>query len=388
MSARQRRNSGGRSTEHLSPIPEQSSVSGDQSRSTRSLRSDARSSRSHSRSSVVDSRTPRDEMSEMTAVDPDKANDELHEKTKEALGSLIVRKDELESNGIETEMMYKELMNCVSPWRRKKLQQEANQSQAALEDALRNADELMKQAKGAFEAYQTMQDPKRKEAAAGDLFWKAKVMHKTLTACVQVACNAESARDQLAWADKMGKIMNSMMAIFRIMDELKQNLSKERALTRTLTSVMQKHGHGDVFDVKAMEGCGDEADIALLLARANMGARRPAPPALSSRLAAALQSHRGALLAAGAPLLVWALWAALAPELGVWDVAQAVGQAPNAVLTALGLAREEPGLLETAELWLASLVTGLLCWLPGICSSGEPVSAGSLWAVANKLSPF
>ena len=158
MSARQRRNSGGRSTEYLAPIPEQSSVSGDQPRSTRSLRSDARSSRSQSRSSVVDSRTPRDELGEMAMLDPDKANDELHEKTKEALGSLIVRKDELESNGIETEMMYKELMNCVSPWRRKKLQQEANQSQSALEDALRNADELMKQAKGAFEVSKTKAD--------------------------------------------------------------------------------------------------------------------------------------------------------------------------------------------------------------------------------------
>lgn len=321
-------------------------------------------------------------------VDSDKANDELHEKTKEALGSLIVRKDELESSGIETEMMYKELMNCVSPWRRKKLQQEANQSQSALEDALRNADELMKQAKGAFEAYQTMQDPKRKEAAAGDLFWKSKVMHKTLTACVQVACNAESARDQLAWADKMGKIMNSMMAIFRIMDELKQNLSKERALTRTLTSVMQKHGHGDVFDLKAMEGCGDEADIALLLARANVGARRPAAPALTARLMAQLRSHRGAVLAAGALLLAGALWAALAPELGVSEALRGVGQAPAAVLAALGLVHEEPGLLETAELWLASLVSGLLCWLPGICSSGEPISTGALWTIANKFSPF
>ena len=89
--------------------------------------------------------------------DPDKTNDELHEKTKEALGNLIVRKDELESNGIETEMMYKELMNCVSPWRRKKLQQEASQSQSALEDALRNADDLMKQAKVAFEVRRPLQ---------------------------------------------------------------------------------------------------------------------------------------------------------------------------------------------------------------------------------------
>lgn len=149
MSARQRRNSGGRSTDQLTTIPEQASVGGDYQRSNRSFRSDARSSRSHSRSSVLDSRSPRSEMGDSSAQD--KANDELHEKTKEALGSLIVRKDELESNGIETEIMYKELMNCVSPWRRKKLKQEAGESQAALEDALRNADELMTQAKNAFE---------------------------------------------------------------------------------------------------------------------------------------------------------------------------------------------------------------------------------------------
>ena len=162
-----------------------------------------------------------------------------------------------------------------------------------------------------------------------------------------------------------------------------------RALTRTLTSVMQKHGHGDVFDLKAMEGCGDEADIALLLARANMASRRPEPPTLAARLAAQLQKHRGVLLAAGgAPLLLWALWAALAPQLGVSEALRWAGQAPAAVLSALGLAHEEPGLLETVELWLASLVTGLLCWLPGICSSGEPVSPGALWTVANKLNPF
>ena len=79
-----------------------------------------------------------------------------------------------------------------------------------------------------MQAYQSLHDGKRKDAAAGDLFWKSKVMHKTLTSCIQVACNAESARDQLAWADKMGKVMNSMMAIFQILDDLKHQLSKER----------------------------------------------------------------------------------------------------------------------------------------------------------------
>lgn len=319
----------------------------------------------------------------------DKTNDELHEKTKEALGSLIVRKDELESNGIETEMMYKELLNCVSPWRRKKLQQEAGQSQAALEDAMRNADELMKQAKGAFEAYQTMQDPKRKEAAAGDLFWKSKVMHKTLTACVQVACNAENARDQLAWADKMGKIMNSMMAIFRIMDELKHNLSKERALTKTLTSVMQKHGTGDAFDLRDIEGCGDEADIAMLLARANLASKKAPEPDLFRSRWRLIQNGGVPLLLAAGVLLGWSLWTALAPELTAADAAQALLRLPSALLNRLGLARAaEPALWETAQLWLASLVYGILCWVPGICSSGEPVSAGSLWSLAEKLLPF
>ena len=147
---------------------------------------------------------------------------------------------------------------------------------------------------------------------------------------------------------------------------------------------MQKHGHGDVFDMKAMEGCGDEADIALLLARAKVGTRRPPPPGLVRRLTAQLRSQRRPLLAAGALLLGWALWAAL----DVSELLQAVTQVPAAALAAVGLTRPEPGLLETAELWLASLVTGVLCWLPGICSSGQPVCAGSLWTVANKLIPF
>ena len=57
----------------------------------------------------------------------------------------------MESKGIETEIMYRELMNCVSPWRRKKLLQESEESQAALDDALKAADELLNQSKEAFD---------------------------------------------------------------------------------------------------------------------------------------------------------------------------------------------------------------------------------------------
>ena len=144
---------------------------------------------------------------------------------------------------------------------------------------------------------------------------------------------------------------------------------------------MQKHGHGDVFSLKAMEGCGDESDIALLLARASASSKRVPAPSPTSRLTARLLAARRPLLAAGALLLGWALWALLAPELAVSELLEAA-------VAAAGLSREEPGLLETAELWLAGLLTGLLCWLPGVCSSGQPVCAGSLWAVARKLMLF
>ena len=142
---RQIRSAGVRSTDQLLQSNDRRSMSGDRPRSHKSFRGDARSTRSQSRSSVLDTRSPRERLP------GDKSNDDLHEKTKEALGNLIVRKDELESKGIETEIMYKELMNCVSPWRRKKLLQESEESQAALDDALKAADELLKQSKEAFD---------------------------------------------------------------------------------------------------------------------------------------------------------------------------------------------------------------------------------------------
>ena len=142
---RQIRSAGVRSTDHLLQVFDKRSMSSDRPRSQKSSRGDARSTRSQSRSSVLDNRSPRD------CLPGGKSNDDLHQKTKEALGNLIVRKDELESKGIETEIMYKELMNCVSPWRRKKLLQESEESQAALDDALKAADELLKQSKEAFD---------------------------------------------------------------------------------------------------------------------------------------------------------------------------------------------------------------------------------------------
>lgn len=145
---RQTRSAGARSTEYLL-MSEKRSMSGDRPRSQRSYRGDARSTKSQSRSSLLPANLPRDMTRER--FQGDKVNNELHEQTKEALGNFIIRKEELESKGIETEIMYKELMNCVSPWRRKKLQKEADESQAALDDALKAADELMSQAKQAFD---------------------------------------------------------------------------------------------------------------------------------------------------------------------------------------------------------------------------------------------
>ncbi|XP_043229371.1 uncharacterized protein LOC122385288 [Amphibalanus amphitrite] len=355
---RQIRSAGVRSTDHLLQSADRRSMSGDRPRSQKSFRGDARSTRSQSRSSVLDTRSPRERLS------GDKSNDDLHEKTKEALGNLIVRKDELESKGIETEIMYKELMNCVSPWRRKKLLQESEESQAALDDALKAADELLKQSKEAFDAYQSLNDSKRKDAAAGDLFWKSKVMHKTLTSCIQVACNAESARDQLAWADKMSKIMNSMMAIFQILDDLKHQLSKERALTKSLTSLVQRED-GRPLDLRTVTGRGDE-DVALLLARA--GADRPAQSAdlFPSRWSFISGGRLSLLLAAG-----------LVAAGGYW-AAEAAGHRPAELLARLlrswerlllpAVAVAEPSWLESAQLWMVSLLYSLVCWVPGLCS--------------------
>ncbi|XP_037073897.1 uncharacterized protein LOC119095076 [Pollicipes pollicipes] len=373
---RQIRSAGARSTDYLIPSADKRSMSGDRPRSHKSFRGDARSTRSQSRSSVIDTRSPKD----LRADFGHRENEELQEKTKEALGNLIVRKEELESKGIETEIMYKELMNCVSPWRRKKLQQEADESQAALDDALKAADELMKQSKQAFDAYQTVQDAKRKEAAAGDLFWKSKVMHKTLTACIQVACNAESARDQLAWADKMGKIMNSMMSIFQILDDLKHQLSKERALTKSLTTLVQKSDEGGALDLRALSGHGDE-DIALLLARANSSLKRPAEPDLFPSRWSFFQRRRLSLLLAAVLLLIGGCWLTAAPDQRPAEVLVQLLRLPGAALHSAGLLHSgEPSWWEAGQLWLVSVMYSLVCWIPGLCNN-EPAG----WSLAEKL---
>ncbi|XP_037087960.1 uncharacterized protein LOC119108491 [Pollicipes pollicipes] len=144
-----------------------------------------------------------------------------------------------------------------------------------------------------------------------------------------------------------------------------------------------------MYDLKDMESCGDEADIALLLARANVGAQQPADAGSSPSRWSWLQGKRTwLLLVGGGALLGCSLWLALTER---WPAEALVGllRLPVTLLAALGLTRgAEPGLWETAQLWLASMVYGVLCWLPGICSSGEPVSAGSLWTLAQKLSPL
>lgn len=295
------------------------------------------------------------------------------------MGNLIVRKDELESKGIETEIMYKELMNCVSPWRRKKLLQESEESQAALDDALKAADELLQQSKEAFDAYQSLHDSKRKDAAAGDLFWKSKVMHKTLTSCIQVACNAESARDQLAWADKMGKIMNSMMAIFQILDDLKHQLSKERALTKSLTSLVQRED-GRPVDLRTVTGRGDE-DVALLLARAAAAERTDQSADLFPSRWRFISGGRLSLLLAAGLVAAGGYWAAeAAGHRPAEQLARLLHSWQRALVPAVVVA--EPSWLESAQLWLVSLLYSLVCWVPGLCS--EPPSS---WTLLGDLLP-
>lgn len=167
-----------------------------------------------------------------------------------------------------------------------------------------------------------------------------------------------------------------------------------RALTKTLTTVMQKHGHGDLFTQQGLQGCGDEADIALLLARANTGAQKAPERSLWSRLQASLMSSGGVplplLLTTASLAAVGLLWALLAPQMTPGEIARLLMEAPSSALAAAAgvLRGSEPGYWETAQLWFASLVYGILCWVPGICSSGQPVGPISLWSVVEKLSPF
>ena len=130
--------------------------------------------------------------------------------------------------------------------------------------------------------------------------------------------------------------------------------------------------------MRSVTGHGDE-DVALLLARA--AAERTDQPAdlFPSRWRFGGGGRLSLLLAAG-----------LVAAGGFW-AAEAAGHRPAQLLDRLlhscgrllaPVTAAEPSWLESAQLWLVSLLYSLVCWVPGLCS--QPASS---WPLLDGLLP-
>lgn len=153
-----------------------------------------------------------------------------------------------------------------------------------------------------------------------------------------------------------------------------------RALTKTLTTMVQKGENAGTFDLRTLAGHGDE-DLAQLLSRVGGEQRRGAGGDLFPSRWSFFRRGRLSLLLAAVLLTAAGSWAATAHGQSAPELLLKLLRLPAAALHASGLLRtSQPSWLETAQLWLVSLVYSLFCWIPGLCNT-DPVG----WSLTDTL---